>query len=67
MLHTKNILINVGLFQYIYEIFVNGEQVYTVENTKAQTFAPIKVFAGDNFYEVPEGNIRNLSIYTSVE
>eukprot|EP00091_Calanus_sinicus_P019245 TRINITY_DN474_c0_g1_i18.p1 TRINITY_DN474_c0_g1~~TRINITY_DN474_c0_g1_i18.p1 ORF type:complete len:187 (-),score=26.30 TRINITY_DN474_c0_g1_i18:82-582(-) len=53
--------------KYIYEVFVNGDQVYTVENTKAQKFAPVKVFAGDNFWNAPEGKIRNLKIYTRHE
>ena len=38
--------------------FINGNKNlwYNVENTKSQKFAPVKVFAGDNFYKAPEGN-----------
>ena len=53
------------LFQYTYEIYVNGEQVYTVENTQAQKFSQVKVFAGDDVYNPPEGKIRNLYIFTT--
>ena len=53
--------------QYIYEVLLNGVQVYIVENTQAQKFAPIKVFAGDDWYPAPEGKIRNLYIYTRHE
>ena len=63
----ENISITVCLFQYIYEVLVNGDQVYTVENTQAQKFAPVKVFAGDDFYATPEGKIRNLYVYTRHE
>ena len=67
MFHTQKIIINVCLFQYIYQIFVNGRNVDTVVNTKAEKFGPMKVFAGDNFYKAPEGEMKNLYIHTSVE
>ena len=46
----------------MYEILINGENVYTVENTKETKFEHIKVFSGVNFYNPVEGMIRNLYI-----
>ena len=46
----------------MYEILINGENVYTVENTQAKRFEQVKVFSGDNFHNPVEGKIRNLDI-----
>jgi hypothetical protein len=48
----------------MYEIFVNGERVKEMENTKAERFNQMKVYFGDNFYPVQEGKIKNLYIET---
>jgi hypothetical protein len=46
----------------MYNIWINGEKVYTVENTQAKKFEQVKVFSGDNFLNPVEGKIRNLFI-----
>ena len=43
----------------MYDIRINGENVYTVENTQAKKFEQVKVFSGDNFHNPVEGKIRN--------
>ena len=46
----------------MYEIWINGEIVFAVENTKAKSFEQVNVFSGDNFHNPVEGKIRNLYI-----
>ena len=48
----------------MYEIFVDGERVKEMENTKAERFNNIKVYSGDNWYPAQEGKIKNLYIET---
>jgi len=49
-------------YKYEYEIKINGQSVYKVDNNKAQEFENVKVFAADNFYTSLDGKIRKLSI-----
>jgi len=48
--------------KFVYEIKINGQSVYKVENKRAQEFKNVKVFAADNFYNALDGSIRGLSI-----
>ena len=51
-------------FQYMFEASVEGLPKISVENTQAQRFGPVKVLAGDDWYNPLEGQIRNLVIET---
>ena len=52
---------------YFYTIRINGKEVYKVKNNHVQVFYDLKVYAGDPWYQVQEGVIRNLIIVNSVE
>ena len=45
----------------MYGILINGASVYTVENTQANRFEKVKMFAGDDWHTPVEGKIKNLS------
>ena len=48
--------------KYVYYIDLNGDIVYTEENTDARTFKNVKVYAADPWSEPQPGSIRNLII-----
>jgi len=48
--------------KFMYEIKINKQSVYRVENTRAQEFNNVKVFAGNSVYNSLDGKIRNLLI-----
>ena len=48
--------------KYMYSINLNGENIFTEENTDAREFLNVKVYVADPWYEVQPGFIRNLRI-----
>ena len=48
--------------EYFYAIHIDGVQVYKVMNTDARDYSDLKVYAGDNWFTVQAGSIRNLDI-----
>ena len=47
---------------YIYAIRLNGEKVFSEENTQPKTFENVKVYASDPWYPAQDGSIRDLII-----
>ncbi|XP_065664920.1 uncharacterized protein LOC136086642 [Hydra vulgaris] len=47
----------------IFEVYVNFEKVYEVENLKPQEFKNVKVYAGDPWYEAQDGYIGNIVVF----
>ena len=41
-------------------IYINGDQVYAVENTDPKSFENVKMLAGDDIHPPVDGNYRNL-------
>ena len=50
------------LKKYIYEVKLNGESVFTIENKQVTSFENVKMYLADPWYEPVEGKIRNLSV-----
>ena len=50
--------------QYIFQIWVNDIEVHSVENTRAQVFNNVEVFAGDPWYGEPPADICNSWFHT---
>ena len=48
----------------MFEIYLDGEMKWSIENTKAIELEKAKVFAGDNFHPPLDGKIRNVFIQT---
>ena len=46
--------------EYRYSISINGEEVFTDNNKKAQDYPDVKMYAGDNFFEPSDCFVRNL-------
>ena len=44
----------------MYEIKVDKESVFKIENTKAEDFKDVKVYVGDPWFEPVDGKIKNL-------
>ncbi|XP_065665800.1 uncharacterized protein LOC100204634 isoform X2 [Hydra vulgaris] len=61
------ISVHIGQLGYplktIFEVSINHEKVYEVENLNAQEFTNINVYAGDPWYEVQDGSIKNFFVY----
>ncbi|XP_065640653.1 uncharacterized protein LOC100210655 isoform X2 [Hydra vulgaris] len=45
-----------------FTLYINNENVYTVENLNPQVFTNVKVYAGDPWYEVQDGSIKKFSV-----
>ena len=43
-----------------YSIFLDGEKVHSVENTRPEMFKDVKVFFGDEFWQPAEATYKNL-------
>ena len=56
---------NPVLFQYFYSITIDGQEVYSVENTEPRTFQDVKVFAGDG-HAAADARYKNLVWETDV-
>ena len=48
--------------QYIYKIFINGQQVVRTVNSQPREFKNVKVYSGDPWYEVADAYVRNFRI-----
>eukprot|EP00092_Neocalanus_flemingeri_P021860 GFUD01023715.1.p1 GENE.GFUD01023715.1~~GFUD01023715.1.p1 ORF type:complete len:192 (-),score=26.52 GFUD01023715.1:1111-1686(-) len=48
----------------MYAININQETVYTIENTQAEQFEKVQVWAGDEYYAPLDGKIRNIEVKT---
>ena len=72
LLRTKKPLINVWNIvdirqvkegnKYMFSFVINGESLWSVENTKPEEFSDVKVFASSNWYEAQAGSIRQFQI-----
>ena len=49
----------------MYQIRINQQKVYEIQNKEAKSFNNVKVFAADNFYKTLNGKIKNLKIETN--
>ena len=47
--------------RYWYEILINGESSYKVENKRPRAFHDVTVYASDRWYRAMEGKIKELS------
>ena len=47
---------------YIYEIKLNGEVIYSVQNNDARDFRNVKVYVADPWYDAQPGSIKNLVV-----
>ena len=57
-----------NMLQFTFEVTLNGESVWSVENTDAKKFEKVKVMACSEWYEpVAGGQIQNLHITTTAE
>ena len=50
--------------KYILKVKVDGKEVWKVDNSKAEKFSKVKVFASDPWHETQPGAIRELTIKT---
>ena len=50
--------------KYILKVKVDGKEVWKVDNSKAEKFSKVKVFASDPWHEAQPGAIRELTIKT---
>ena len=51
--------------KYYYTIMVNGKAVLNVENTQAEVFKNVQLFAGDPWHSAANGAIKNL-VYKNI-
>ena len=52
----------ISLFQYFYEIKINGSVIYSTVNTDPKSFDDVRVYAADPWYIPVDGEIKNLKI-----
>ena len=52
----------ISLFQYFYEIKINGSVIYSTVNTDPKSFDDVRVYAADPWYTPVDGEIKNLKI-----
>ena len=52
---------------YVYKIIVNHKEVHRKVNTRASTFAHVRVYASDPWYNPQIGYIRALSFYQTLQ
>ena len=52
---------------YIYEIHIGGERVFSLKNTRPRDFYDVKVYAASPWLPALPGSIRNLKIDVAVE
>ena len=48
----------------MFEVLLDGASVWSVENTTPTKFEKMKVFAGSEWYEPVDGQMRNLDIWS---
>ena len=48
--------------QYMFEFKMDGQSLWSVENTTPTRFEKVKVFAGDDWHEPLDGDMRDLDI-----
>ena len=48
--------------RYQFSVYVDGKQVFTIENKKAEQFKNVKVYIADPWYEPANGRIENIVI-----
>ena len=51
--------------KYIYSVHVNGELLYTTENTNPKTYKNVKVYVSDPWYASLDGQIKDLKVKSS--
>nr|XP_004212096.2 uncharacterized protein LOC101237876 [Hydra vulgaris] len=47
----------------VFEVYINEEKVYAKQNFKSYNFKNINVYAGDPWYEVQDGSIKDFFVY----
>ena len=52
---------------YIYDVHIGGERVFSMKNTRPRDFYDVKVYAGSPLSPPLAGPIRNLKIEVAVE
>ena len=48
--------------QYVYSIAINGEERFSEENTMAEEFSNVHVYAPSPFFQGQKGSIRNVTV-----
>ena len=48
--------------QYVYSIAINGEERFSEENTMAEEFFNVHVYASSPFFQGQKGSIRNVTV-----
>ena len=48
--------------QYMFEFKMDGQSLWSVENTTPTRFEKVKVFAGDDWHEPVDGDMRDIDI-----
>ena len=48
--------------KYQYSVYIDGKQIHTVENKKAEEFKNVKVYVSDPWYEPANAQIENIVI-----
>ena len=48
--------------QYVYSIAINGEERFSEENTRAEQFSNVHVYASSPFSQGQKGSIRNVTV-----
>ena len=61
----ENIKLKSIFYQYFYTITIDGQEVYSVENTEPRTYQDVKVLAGDG-YPAADARYKNLVWETEV-
>ncbi|XP_065672701.1 uncharacterized protein LOC105845300 isoform X3 [Hydra vulgaris] len=47
---------------YIFQVYINGKMIHSIENTKPQLFKNVKVYTSDPWYDAQDGSIKDLRI-----
>ena len=50
------------MFQYLYQVKVEGIIISTMLNEQPQAFSNLKIYTGDPWYEPMKGSLRNLEV-----
>ncbi|XP_065654787.1 uncharacterized protein LOC136081401 [Hydra vulgaris] len=52
--------------EYVYEVSLNGNIIFTVRNIDAREFKNVKVYLGDEWYSTQAGSVKSLKIVNKV-
>ena len=53
--------------QYVYSIAINGAEKFSMENTRAEQFSNVRVFASSPYYSGQIGSIRKVTVENKVD